>query len=116
MRRSPNSSVRGYFYWVIGRARFFMQEDAVAVPWLLSSIRAWSDVWYNRLYKVSAHALSKDKAAAKRVLLAFDKKFPDYTLARVIENEGATPDDHPLVVAGRERFHEGLRRAGLASG
>jgi tetratricopeptide (TPR) repeat protein len=113
MAISPRSSVRGYFYWVIGRARFFMQDDAEAIPSLQSSIRAWSNVWYNRLYKVSAHAHSKEKAAASRVLRAFDEKFPGYTLARVIENEGATPDDHPFVVAGRERFHEGLHLAGM---
>lgn len=113
MRISPNSSVRGYFYWVIGRARFFMDQDAEAIPWLQRSVRNWSNVWYNRLYLVSAQAHSKKKAAANRVLKAFDQKFPGYTLARVIENEGATPDDHPFVVAGRERFHAGLRLAGM---
>jgi hypothetical protein len=46
-------------------------------------------------------------------LRALHGQFGTYTLARVIENERACPDDHPFVVAGRERFHEGLRRAGL---
>jgi tetratricopeptide (TPR) repeat protein len=110
---SPKSSVRGYFYWVIGRARFFMGQDAAAIPQLQASVRAWSNVWYNRLYLVSAHAHSGKVAAAKRVLRAFDGQFGGYTLARVIENERACPDEHPFVVAGRERFHEGLRRAGL---
>jgi tetratricopeptide (TPR) repeat protein len=113
MRRSPNSSVRGYFYWVIGRARFFLEEDAEAIPALQVSVRNWSSVWYNRLYLVSAHAHSGGRAASSRVLQAFRHQFRGYTLARVIDNERATPDDHPLVVAGRERFHEGLRRAGL---
>jgi tetratricopeptide (TPR) repeat protein len=114
MRRSPNSSVRGYFYWVIGRARFFMDEDAEAFSSLQASVRNWSNVWYNRLYLVSAHAQSgTGSAAARRVLQAFNRQFAGYTLARVFDNERATPDDHPLVVAGRERFHEGLRRAGL---
>lgn len=110
---SPNSSVRGYFYWVIGRARFFMGQDADAIPQLQASVRAWSNVWYNRLYLVSAHAHLGRRVAADRVLRAFNRQFPGYTLARVVENEGATPDEHPFVVAGRERFHEGLRRAGL---
>lgn len=113
IRISPRSSVRGYFYWVIGRARFFMGEDAVAVPQLQASVRAWSNVWYNRLYLVSAHAHSAKLASAKRVLRAFDSQFGSYTLARAIENERACPDEHPFVVTGRERFHEGLRRAGL---
>lgn len=110
---SPNSSVRGYFYWVIGRARFFLGQDAAAIPQLQASVRAWSNVWYNRLYLASAHAHLGRRVAADRVLRAFNRQFPGYTLARVVENEGATPDEHPLVVAGRERFHEGLRRAGL---
>ena len=55
----------------------------------------------------------REGRAAKRVLRALHGQFGTYTLARVIENERACPDDHPFVVAGRERFHEGLRRAGL---
>ena len=114
MKLSPKSAVRGYFYWVIGRAHFFMARDADAISWLQRSVRSWPNVWYNRLYLVSAHAHAGQKAAAARVLAAFNRQFDGYTLGRVIENEGATPDDHPLVVAGRERFHDGLSRAGLA--
>lgn len=114
MELSPNSAVRGYFYWVIGRAQFFLEEDAEAISWLQRSIRAWPNVWYNRLYLLSAHGLTDQRSAARRVKRAFDQQFPGYTLAKVIQNEGATPDDNPLVVSGRERFHEGLLRAGLA--
>jgi tetratricopeptide (TPR) repeat protein len=113
LRISPHSAVRGFFYWAIGRARFFMKEDAEAIRWLRSSIRNWPDVWYNRHYLVSAHALSNQRAAARRVLQASNRKFPGYTLARVIENEARIPNDEPFVIAGRERFHEGLRRAGV---
>jgi tetratricopeptide (TPR) repeat protein len=113
LKISPNSSVRGYFYWVIGRARFFLEEDGEAISWLQRSVRNWPNVWYNRLYLVSAHAHSKNRSATSRVLRAFNRKFGEYSLARVLENEGATPDDHPFVIAGRERFHEGLRLAGM---
>lgn len=109
----PDSSVRGYFYWVIGRARFFMEQYDDAVPSLQDSIRHWPYVWYNRLYLVSAHAHLGASLGASQVLRAFNRKFPGYSLARVIENEGATPDDHPFVIAGRERFHQGLSLAGL---
>jgi len=115
MKLSPQSPVRGYFYWVIGRAHFFMARDADPISWLQRSVRSWPNVWYNRLYLVSAHAHAGKTAAASRVLQSFHRKLRGYSLARVIENERATPDDHPLVVAGRERFHEGLRRAGLTS-
>lgn len=110
---SPNSSVRGYFLWVIGRALFFLKQDAQAIPRLRQSVREWPNVWYNRAYLVSALAHSGQKAAASRALQAFNTRFPGYALARVLENEGATPDDDPFVIAGRERFHEGLRLAGM---
>ena len=113
LKISPNSSVRGYFFWVIGRARFFLEEDGEAISWLQRSVRNWPNDWYNRLNHVSAHAHSKNRSATNRVLRAFNREFGEYSLARVLENEGATPDDHPFVIAGRERFHEGLRLAGM---
>ena len=53
------------------------------------------------------------RAAARRVLRAFNGRFPGYTVAQVIENERATPDNTPSFVAMRQRFHEGLRLAGM---
>jgi len=95
LKISPQSSVRGFFFWTIGRAKFFMEDDAEAIRWLRSSIRNWSDVWYNRFYLVSAHALSNQRAAARRVLQASNQKLPGYTLARIIENEHRIPSDEP---------------------
>ena len=112
-QKNPKSKVRGYFYWVIGRAYFFKGDDASAIEWLQRSVRAWPSVWYNRAYLISAHAHRKQGIAARRVLRSFTRRFPDYTLARVIENEGATPCSDTAVIAGRERFHEGLRLAGM---
>lgn len=113
---SPRSAQRGMFYWIIGRAQFFMGQYAEAIPWLRRSIRLWPHLWYNRLYLVSAYALLGRKAAASRALQEFEGQFPGYTLARVVEHEGTNPNDHAFVVAGRERFHDGLRSAGMSSG
>jgi adenylate cyclase len=116
---NPNSKVRGYFYWVLGRAHFFQEDYETAIHWLQRSNRAWPEVWYNRAYLVAAHALLNQVAAARRVLRALDKGFgdSDFTLARVVRyEEDATPCDTPAVRAGRERFHNGLQRAGMASG
>ncbi len=112
---SPRSAQRGMFYWIIGRARFFMGQYAEAIPWLRRSIKLWPHLWYNRLYLASAYALSGKKAAAARALREFEQQFPGYTLARVTEHEGTNPNDNPFVVAGRDRFHEGLRLAGMSS-
>jgi tetratricopeptide (TPR) repeat protein len=113
LRLRPRSSARGMFYWIIGRARFFMGQDVEAITWLRHSVRLWPNLWYNRLYLVSAYALSGNKAAAGRALRAFEREFPGYTLARVTEHERATPNKHPFVTEGRRRFHEGLQVAGM---
>jgi tetratricopeptide (TPR) repeat protein len=57
---SPRSAQRGMFYWIIGRARFFMGQYAEAIPWLRRSIRLWPHLWYNRLYLASAYALAEE--------------------------------------------------------
>lgn len=112
---NPNSKVRGYFYWVFGRAYFFQEDYETAIDWLQRSIRAWPEVWYNRAYLIAAHALRKQDGAARRVLRAFEKQFPGYTLAQVVRNEeDVTPCDNRAVRAGRDRFHEGLRLAGMS--
>jgi adenylate cyclase len=110
---NPNSKVRGYFHWVIGRAYFFKEDYPEAVAWLQRSVRAWGSVWFNRAYLLAAHAQRQDKAAARRVRRALIAKFPDFALARIGEYEGANPCTNADVVKGRERFHQGLRLAGL---
>ena len=113
LRLSPRSAQRGMFYWIIGRARFFMGQYSQAIPLLRRSIRLWPHIWYNRLYLASAYALSGKPAAASRALQEFEHEFPGYSLARVREHERTNPNDNPFVVAGREQFHEGLRRGGM---
>jgi tetratricopeptide (TPR) repeat protein len=113
---SPKSQSLGMFHWIIGRARFFMGQYDAAVPWLQRSVRLWPNLWYNRLYLVSAYALLGNQAAATRALRAFHQKFPGYTLARVAVEERSNPNKNRFMVTGRRRFHEGLQRAGMASG
>lgn len=113
---SPRSSARGMFFWIIGRARFYMGQYADAIPWLRRSIRLWPHLWYNRLYLVSAYALAGNNAAAKRALRAFESRFPGFTVARVLVEEEANPNGNRFMVEGRRKFHEGLRKAGMPDG
>jgi adenylate cyclase len=122
IRRNPTSNIRGYFYWVKGRSYFYQQQYAKAIHWLEQSVRNWPEVWYNRAYLASAHALSRkpgSRTAARRVLRALNRRIPvntvaQYTVAQVIENERASPDNTRSFVAMRERFHEGLLLAGMS--
>jgi tetratricopeptide (TPR) repeat protein len=113
IKLAPPGPSLGMFYWIIGRAQFFMEQYADAIPWLQRSVRLLPNLWYNRLYLVSAYALLGKEAAAARALREFDRVFPRYTLALVSQNERTNPNKHKFVVAGRRRFHEGLRRAGM---
>jgi adenylate cyclase len=113
---SPNSSSLGMFHWIIGRGRFFMGQYAEAIEPLRLSVRLWPNLWYNRLYLVSAYTLLGNRAAARRALRAFNKRFPDYTLARVAVEERTNPNSDRFMVEGRRKFHEGLERAGMPAG
>lgn len=104
----------GMFQWIKGRTLFMLGRYQDAVTALQQSIASWPDLWYNRLYLVSAYAELGQSDDARRTLDAFNGKFPGYTLRRVKENEKANPSNSPQVVEGREKFHEGLRAAGMA--
>lgn len=116
MALSPHDPSIGMFHWIIGRACFFLGEHDRAIVWLRRSIETRPNLWFNRLYLVSACALADLPGEAARALSEFTRFFPEpvYTLAVVREHERATPNDNPIVVAGRAKFHAGLLRAGMA--
>ncbi len=116
LRLSPNDPAIGVFQWFIGRANFFAERYDQAIDWLRKSVGTRPNVWYNRLYLVSAYARSDMRQAATRELIEFNRRFPmpNCTLADVIKRERTEPNDDPTVVAARNRFHEGLLWAGMA--
>ena len=113
---SPFDPSIGVFYWIIGRAHFFAGDYRAAIPWLRKSVEARPNLWYNRLYLVSAYALTGDKPAAVKTLEEFHGSFrdPHFTLAVVDTYEKALPNENPVIVDGRKKFHEGLLAAGMA--
>jgi adenylate cyclase len=117
LRLSPHDPSVGIFYWILGRSYFFAEQYANAVPWLLKSVQARPNLWYNRAYLASAYALSGTPEDAGRALTELNRRFPDpiFTLAIVTRYESeSTPASEPVVVGAREKFHEGLLRAGMA--
>lgn len=115
---SPHDPSIGIFHWIAGRAYFYAGDYERAVAWLLRSIEARANLWYNRLYLISAFALLGKVQEAVRALAEFNRRFSRsaYTLAVVRAQEGANPSNDPIVLAARDKFHEGLRRAGMAEG
>lgn len=116
IRLSPHDPAVGMFHWTIGRSLFFTGQYREAIAWFRKSIETRPNLWFNRLYLVSACALADMPEEARRSLSEFNRRYPDpvYTLAIVTEREAVTPNDNPTVVAARAKFHEGLRRAGMA--
>jgi tetratricopeptide (TPR) repeat protein len=109
----PDSPFRGMFYWNVGRIRFSLAQYGEAIPWLEQSIALQKDLWYTRLYLVSACALTGKKHEAERALKEFNELFPGYTVARAIETEKVDQNQTLFVVVGRRNFHVGLRLAGM---
>ncbi len=112
---SPHDPSIGIFHWIIGRANFFAGHYEEAIPWFRKSIERRPNLWFNRLYLVSAYALDDALDEAVRGLEEFNRRFPTpaCTLTVVKQQESANPNDNPTVVAARNKFHEGLLRAGM---
>jgi adenylate cyclase len=115
IKLSPRDPALGGFYWIIGRAYFYMGRYPDAIPWLQKSVSARPNMWYNRLYLVSAYALSSHIDEALIALKEFNtrREFAGNTIERVKANLEAVPDDNPVVVAARQKLGEGLQMAGM---
>lgn len=112
---NPGHPSSGMFRWIGARALFFDERYEESIPWLQESIKSWPDLWYNRAYEVSVYALKGDEEIARRKLADFERRFPDLkTIALIVEAEKANPNNHPLIIEGRRKFHKGLRIAGMA--
>lgn len=111
IKRRPKDPSLYIFYWIGGRAAFFLGRYDEAISWLEKSLAKRKTVWYTWLYLISAYALNKDLATAKTKLRQFDSRFPGYTLAMLSQQE--TPNSDPVVAAARQKFREGLRLAGM---
>ncbi len=109
----PNNPSLPMFFWYKGRAHFVAGNYADAIEALHRSVEGRGNVWYNHLHLVSAYALNHDREAAAAALRKFKDHFPNYSITRVIHNERANPHNHPVMLAAREKFHEGLRLAGM---
>ena len=116
IRLSPHDPSIGMFQWIIGRALFFTGQYEESIPWFRKSIETRPNLWFTRLYLVSACALAEMPEQAERALSEFNRVFasPVYTVALVEARERAEPNDEPVVIAARDEFHRGLLRAGMA--
>jgi TolB-like protein/class 3 adenylate cyclase len=113
LRLSPRDI--GAFRWMmfVGIAKSQFGADAEAVVWLRRSIDANRNMPYTHFNVAAAQALlgRLDEArAAARAGLALD---PGFTIRRFQRNLSS---DNPTYLAGRERYYEGMRLAGVPEG
>ena len=102
---SPHDPSIGIFHWIAGRAHFTPGSADQAVPWMHRSVQARPNLWYNRLYLISAYALLGQVDEAARGLREFNRRFvqPAYTVAVVKFQESANPNHNPIVIATRAK-------------
>jgi tetratricopeptide (TPR) repeat protein len=115
IKLNPQSPSLGMYYWILGKAHFFAANYSESIKWLEKSIAVRGNLWYSRLYLISALAITGQLKQAEEALNDLNTKFGQYTLTRVATDELANPNSNEVIVAGRRSLHEGLRSAGMPS-
>jgi adenylate cyclase len=114
---SPLDPSIGVFYWILGRAEFFSNHYDDAIPWLQKAVEARPNLWYGWAYLMSAQALIGDEKRAQQTLHEFIGRPPletrKLTLSIIESYEKSNPNENPVIVEGRKKFHEGLTKAGV---
>jgi tetratricopeptide (TPR) repeat protein len=111
LRLSPRDSFVYVWLGIVGIAKFFLGKDEEAVTWLRRAIETNRNhpMAYFYLATALAHLNRMNEAqAATQAGLAVN---PSFTIAR--HRAAAPPSDNPFFLARRERFHEGMRKAGV---
>ena len=113
LRLSPRDT-RAYIWLLIaGLAKLHLNADREAVAWLRRSLEANPNHSVPHFWLAAAlarlGALDEAKAAARAGLVLN----PGFTIRRL---RTQLPSDNPTYRAGRERFHESMRLAGVPEG
>src|SRR5262249_28497746 len=85
IRLSPRDPSIGVFYWVIGRADFVMKNYEDAIVWLRKSVEVRPNLWFTRVYLLSAYALAGRPNDANAALSELNARFSGYDLARITD-------------------------------
>lgn len=110
MRLSPRDTQLSSFYLLIAAAHLFRREDSEALEWARRSALERPDFWLPHAWVASAAALAGDAATARSALASLRRLMPTYTVTAA-RAEGICAN--AVCESQRERYYEGLRRAGL---
>jgi TolB-like protein/DNA-binding winged helix-turn-helix (wHTH) protein len=110
MRLSPHDSRLSGFHLNIGVSHFMMGDLRQALDEMRTAVNIKQDYALAHSYIAASSALLGDMETARNALADYRRLQPDYTI-RTLQAERWS--DHPVVLAARERYYEGLRKAGL---
>jgi TolB-like protein/class 3 adenylate cyclase/Flp pilus assembly protein TadD len=111
IRLSPHDSNLGEWYVSIGIAWFMMDRLEEAIIWLRRSTEANPELGINYSALASACSLAGRNEEAGDALSAYIGLHPKLTINTL--RSSPRYSDHPVYLTWRERFYEGLRKAGL---
>lgn len=110
LRLSPRDGRLYSFYVVMAAAHLHAGRDAIAMQWARKSAEARPDFGTAYAWLAAAAANAGDMDTAHQAIAQFRRLQPDYTVARFRDERLST---HPDFLRQRERFHDGLLKAGL---
>ena len=110
MRLSPRDANLSSFYLLIAAAHLFRNEDREALEWARRSALERPDFGLPHAWVASTAALAGDAATAQSALATLRRLMPSYTVAAA-RAEGICAN--AVCESRRERYYEGLKRAGL---
>jgi adenylate cyclase len=110
IRLSPRDANLGEWYLHIGIASFMLDQLGEAILWLRRSTEANPELGINYYVLASACSLDGRQEEAHAALSEYRRVDPSMTISKL----RASPfSGHPAYLAWRERFYEGLRKAGM---
>jgi adenylate cyclase len=111
IRLSPHDSNLGEWYLSIGIAWFMMDQLEEGIIWLRRSTEANPELGTNYSALASACSLAGRNEEAGATLSEYRRRHPTMTINTM--RSSPRYSDHPAYLIWRERFYEGLRKAGL---
>jgi TolB-like protein/DNA-binding winged helix-turn-helix (wHTH) protein/tetratricopeptide (TPR) repeat protein len=112
IRLSPRDNRLYSFQVVIAAAHLFAGRDAEALGWARRSIEARPEYSIPHAWAAAAAANLGDMATARAEIAEFRRLQPDYTPAS-FKAEQRWYSEKPEFLRQRERFYQGLHKAGL---
>jgi TolB-like protein/class 3 adenylate cyclase len=111
IRLSPHDPNLGEWYLSIGIAWFMMDLLEEAIIWLRRSTEANPELGTNYSALASAYSLACHNEEAGAALSEYRRRHPTVTINTM--RSSPRYSDHPAYLAWRERFYDGLSKAGL---